>query len=102
MRSQKSFGADIYLEPNLEFWQDLEQHCVAECCGIDAFDFSPEQVKETISFYDKGGIIENLNLLLNEIELSDLKYVSSSIFNEYSKKKVFAERIKRIKENILL
>ncbi|HAP77909.1 MAG TPA: hypothetical protein DCR14_17725 [Acidimicrobiaceae bacterium] len=26
------------------FWLSLERHCVAGCCGIDAFDFSAESV----------------------------------------------------------
>ncbi|MEW7293141.1 DUF6331 family protein [Aquimarina sp. 2304DJ70-9] len=101
MKLKESFSADIYLELNKEFWQDLETHCVSECCGIDAFDFSKEEIEKTIPFYNKKEIIDNLDFLLEEIELSEYRYVSSSIFNEYSKKKMFVERIKRIKENIL-
>ncbi|MBQ4820737.1 DUF6331 family protein [Aquimarina sp. MMG016] len=101
MKLKGSFSADIYLELNKEFWRDLEIHCVAECCGVDAFDFSKEEIQKTITCYDKEEIINNLDFLLGKIELSDYKYVSSGLFDEYSKKKVFVERIKRIKENIL-
>lgn len=35
-----------------------EKNCVAECCGIDAFDFSPLHVASYISSYS-GGVSES-------------------------------------------
>ena len=101
MNLQKSFSADIYLELNKEFWQDFEIHCVAECCGIDAFDFSKEAIQETISYYDKEVIITNLDILIEEMQSSMFKDASSSIFNAYLKKEAFLKIIKEIKQNIL-
>jgi Family of unknown function (DUF6331) len=28
------------------FWSSLEQHCVVECCGLDAYEFSHESVRQ--------------------------------------------------------
>ena len=101
MSLQKSYSADIHLERNKEFWQDLETFCIAECCGIDAFDFSKEAIQETISYYDKEEIITNLDILIEEIQSSKFKDASSSIFNAYLKKEAFLKIIKEIKQNIL-
>ena len=101
MSLQKSYSADIHLELNKEFWQDLETFCVAECCGSDAFDFSKEVIQETISYYDKEEIITNLDILIEEIQSSKFKDASSSIFNAYLKKEAFLKIIKEIKQNIL-
>jgi Family of unknown function (DUF6331) len=30
-----------FLEPLVSYLQHCETHCVAGCCGLDAFDFSP-------------------------------------------------------------
>ena len=101
MSLQNSYSADIHLELNKEFWQDLETFCVAECCGIDAFDFSKEVIQETISYYDKEEIIINLDILIEEIQSSKFKDASCSIFNAYLKKETFLKIIKEIKQNIL-
>lgn len=96
MKKEKYFNADIYLNLNLGFWQALEVHCIAECCGIDAFDLSPDEIIQTIKGYDQKLIKENLNALLKELESTDIKYVSSDIFNHYSTSKDFINRIQNI------
>ena len=98
MKTKDNISVDVYLEMNKAFWQELQTVCVSACCGFDAFDFSEEKIKDVIINYDKAEIIENLALLLNEIERSNLKYVESDIFNERTKRSIFAERIKRIKK----
>lgn len=33
------------MEPELiQLWSELKSVCTAQCCGIDAFDFRPEQL----------------------------------------------------------
>lgn len=100
MRKDNNFNADNFLKRNIEFWQDLEVHCVAECCGIDAFDFSKENLDKTIEYYDSKGIIRNLEELIFDLELTKLKYTSSSIFNQSLKTNEFLIQIKKIKKNI--
>ena len=96
MKTTKNFDADKYLELNLEFWQDLEKHCVAECCGIGAFDFSKENIKETIVFYNELDITNNLEELVTGINNSKTKTVSSSILNLSENKEIFKTRIEKI------
>ncbi|AGC76805.1 hypothetical protein LX97_01460 [Nonlabens dokdonensis] len=80
MKKEISFNADVYLNLDLEFWHDLEINCIAECCGIDAFDLSPTEIKKTIKYYNQNLIKNNLKVLLKELESTDLKHVSSSVF----------------------
>lgn len=100
MRTDNNFNADSFLNRNIKFWQDLETHCVAECCGIDAFDFSKENLHETIKYYGLKGIIRNLEELISDLESSKLKYVSTNIFNQYLKTNQFLIQINNIKKNI--
>ena len=59
--SMSSFEApeEITLPPRLErLVKYCEKNCVADCCGIDAFDFSPLHVASYLSSYT-GGISES-------------------------------------------
>lgn len=60
--------------------QYCEKHCVAECCGVDAFDFSPLHVASFISA--PTGAIESRDLstwlaLIDELD-ANLRAISPS------------------------
>jgi hypothetical protein len=40
---------DQHFAKNENFWSQLESHCVAGCCGIDAFDLYPDEIKRDAS-----------------------------------------------------
>ena len=44
-RTSQVIRLDDFLEPMHDFWKHLETECVAACCGIDAFNFSPENIR---------------------------------------------------------
>ena len=96
MKTSKTLKVDTFLIRNIEFWQDLEVLCVAECCGIDAFDFDKETIQSTVFYYNELDIIYNLEALFEEIDNSKFKKVSSNIFNINESKKTFKNRIKEI------
>lgn len=53
------------LAPGLEpLWSALERVCVASCCGIDAFDFSPPQIHAARSSLPADAIRQQLASLL--------------------------------------
>ncbi|WP_299312724.1 DUF6331 family protein [uncultured Aquimarina sp.] len=100
-KTSKVIYIDQFLENNKEFWQDLEIYCVAECCGIHAFDFSKENIKKTISFYNSKNILSDINEAIAFIEDNYSKLISSSILNHCVSKNKFIELLKNIKQVLL-
>ena len=46
---------DKWLYKNETFWNNLQIHCVPECCGLDAFCFEETTIKKVI----KTPVLEN-------------------------------------------
>ncbi len=97
----KVIDIDQFLENNKEFWRDLETYCVAECCGIDAFDFSKEHIEKTVSFYNSKDILYNIDEAILFKNTNPLKLMSSSILNHCASKEKFIELFKNIKQVLL-
>ena len=57
----KTINADFFLTKNWLFWKSLENHCMAACCGLKAFEFSEEQILSLVVPF-------NANKLINELE----------------------------------
>lgn len=100
MKTRNTYKLDKHIEGTKEFWRELEVHCVAECCGLDAFDFSNEVIDNSISFYDRNEILKGLKSAILEIERSDKTEVSSYIFNAYFKKQEAISFLGGILKNI--
>ncbi|MDH7447722.1 DUF6331 family protein [Aquimarina sp. 2201CG14-23] len=100
-KESEIINVDQFLESNKDFWQDLETECVAECCGIDAFDFSQENLERTIKFYNSKKILLNINRVIECIENNSSKLVCSSILNHCVSKIRFIELFKNIKQVLL-
>ena len=41
----KEASVNLQLAPLGDLWRQLETNCVAECCGLDAFDFTPDNIQ---------------------------------------------------------
>ena len=87
---------DIYLERKEDFWLSLQYHCVFECCGLDAYEFSFESIKDNLKQYSAIEIEKDLNDMLRAISLTDKEFVSSYLFNCSLKKDEFIKMIKDI------
>ena len=92
---------DSFLNRDREFWKDLETFCVAECCGIDAFDFSDKNLEETIQHYDQESILKNLDQLLVFLKTKKSNTVSILSWNYTEKRDLFIKRIENIKRVLL-
>lgn len=42
---QGTVGIDAYVPDAAWFWDALSCHCVADCCGLDAYEFSDSAVR---------------------------------------------------------
>ncbi|MBB6053657.1 DUF6331 family protein [Armatimonas rosea] len=70
----------VQLEP---MWAALETHCVAECCGLDAFDFTPEAVAHAGARLDAAVVCANLGELRSSIAALGTDVLVSTRLNSY-------------------
>lgn len=100
MKQVNEFNVDQYLEQHSSFWNDLESLCVAECCGMDAYDFSNETINTVITKYNKAEILTNLTNCLASLERSEVLNASSTILNCYLTKDAFSAFLNNIIKQI--
>jgi RNA-splicing ligase RtcB len=93
---EKSINIDKYLREVEGFWRNIEVHCVAECCGLDAFDFSKNVIQKATSNETKTQVIKTLELIISEIAASQENEVSSEVFNSHLNKIEFVELLEDI------
>ncbi len=98
MEKENEMNIDNILNKNILFWKELETECFVECCGIDAFDFSKENINRVINSYDTKVILQNLNEIIDVIQKSKKKNINSSVFNLCETKVEFITRIKALKK----
>ena len=87
---------------NTEIWYLLETDCVSACCGIDAFNFWPENIENALTKVDKEQVLKDLNIILEQIKNIESAVIVSTRLNNYFNKKVFIQLIEHIIECINL
>ena len=94
--NKDEFEIDPSLESTKPFWKNLETECVAECCGIDAFSFWPENIQKASKDFDTIGLKAQLVKLRDAVIQSNSKVVVSERLNNLFDKKVFVELVDHI------
>ncbi|WP_221405028.1 DUF6331 family protein [Aurantibacter aestuarii] len=92
---------DKWLNKNETFWNSLQVHCITECCGIDAFCFEEQTIKDAIKTENVKKLINNINLFNIEVIQSEITEVTSDVLHITENKKAFLERMYAIKNTIL-
>ncbi|MCR6639851.1 MAG: DUF6331 family protein [Sporocytophaga sp.] len=87
---------DELLISTYDFWTGLETQCVAECCGLDAFSFWEDDIKEAISSIDKTQLIIDLKNVKAELIKTNKTIVSSDKLNNLMDKGVFIQLVDHI------
>ncbi len=90
---------DPFLEPIRSFLYFLETACVAECCGINAYELWPKDIETAFSKlkqYEQARLISNLNELSSIVAKLPTDIVVSTRMNNYFRKDVFVELIRHI------
>jgi Family of unknown function (DUF6331) len=73
------------------FWSSLEQHCVVDCCGLEAYDFSHESVRQAcgddaesqgLEPRDPLALADSLVVLSAHLRSSTASAVSAKLFND--------------------
>ncbi|MEZ5016698.1 MAG: DUF6331 family protein [Flavipsychrobacter sp.] len=73
------------------FWNNLMTKCDSECCGIQAYDFTTENIKEAINEIDKMKLVKQLVSLKEITQATTKAVVSSRILNHFILKSVFLQ-----------
>ena len=73
---------DQWLEPTWPFWQAFETECVAACCGIHAFSFWPENVRNAATACGLPGLSAAFDELCRSIEIESADSLISSRLNQ--------------------
>lgn len=82
------------------FWTALQIFCVPGCCGLEAFRFYPEDIKNAVTRADKELLRSDLSLLKADLINSDKEIVISSRLNNLVDKTVFMHLLEHIADNI--
>jgi hypothetical protein len=91
---------DYVIANHNDFWEFLEIYCVAECCGLDAFRFYPDDIKIAASHIDQTVLKSDLLRLKYDLLVSDKDVVVSSRFNNLVEKTVFIKLLDHIISNL--
>lgn len=88
-RYEEAIEIDPFLLELSAMWQNLEQHCVADCCGFDAFDFNPETIVLASAGMDLPNLHRSLNDTILKIEALETTVIVSTRLNSLADKKTF-------------
>lgn len=82
------------------FWAALETLCVAECCGFDAFDFSPEGVAEAARGLPHLRLRDQLDKAIGAVEALDTTVVVSRRLNNLADRRTFLALLSHLKASL--
>ena len=92
-REARAASVDHLIAPLESFWSALETNCIAECCGIDAFSFWPEDVRRAASTVDAKLLADGLTSLRRFVEGSEPDIFVSQRLNNYFDRQVLLQAI---------
>lgn len=78
-------------------WSLLEVHCVAGCCGLEAFDFFPESIATASKRMDLFDLNSSLTNAIQDIEDLSTELVRSTRLNNLADKKMFLALLHHIR-----
>lgn len=91
---------DYIIAKHDSFWKALEIFCVAACCGLNAFRFYSDDIKNAAHHTDKELLKSDLSILKSNLISSEKAVVISSNLNNLVDKKVFIQLLDHILSNL--
>jgi hypothetical protein len=98
--SNDLIDVDYIVAKHDDFWTFLQIFCVPDCCGLDAFRFYPEDIKNAAIHVDKELLKSDLARLKNDLLSSDKEIIISSRLNNLVDKGVFIRLLYHITDNL--
>jgi len=91
---------DDLIAPAEPFWLALEVHCVADCCGINAFSFWPEDIVRARSTLDHQLLKSTLASLHQFLQQSSADTFTSRRWNQIFDKPVLLKLVEHIQKHL--
>jgi len=91
---------DHLIEPMEEFWRALETECLAECCGIDAFNLWPEAIRRAAGEVTDPELPNKIGALRAFVAGSVEESFVSSRLNNLFRRGVLLELLDHIVDNV--
>ena len=87
---------DQLLATTKHLWKNLECHCTADCCGINAFSFEKNEIWNATLDLNIPELINKLKILSSNLDEIEDSVIHSNILNQYMYRNGFHELIKHI------
>jgi hypothetical protein len=87
--SMSLFDMDELLRPTLPFWEALELHCMADCCGIDAFSFGAEDLHKAATQVGDAFLPDKLRTMRAALAARQELVFSSTRLNQLLHREMF-------------
>jgi hypothetical protein len=91
---------DPFIAPMGCFWMRFETECVAECCGIAAFRFWPEDIHRASAGSDVPSLVQNVAALRCFVQESESEAFVSTRLNHYFHRTAITQLLDHIARNI--
>lgn len=98
--SNDLFEIDYIIAKHKDFWTFLQFFCIPDCCGLDAFRFYPDDIKNAASHADKELLKSDLLKLKIDLLGSNKDIIISSRLNNLVDTTVFIRLIDHITDNL--
>jgi hypothetical protein len=99
-RTDSELEIDDLLNLTNALWTNLETACIAACCGINAFDLWPDNIKKASKDLDQDTLLQNLVAVRNTVAASKMELVSSDKLNLVCHRQVFVALLDHVIKSI--
>ncbi|MGD9493991.1 MAG: DUF6331 family protein [Bacteroidales bacterium] len=90
------YDIDQMIEPITGFLELFETECVAECCGINAFAFWPEDIQIVKKDFNCEDLLIKFQEIKKQLMLIQSEVVNSHFLNQLLRKEVFVKLIEHL------
>jgi len=99
-RYDQAYEIDALIASLSDLWKSLETLCLAECCGLDAFDFRPQAIRNATEGMESVFLETTLKNVIFDIEKLPAGVLVSKRLNNYIAKQTFIQLLNHIEANI--
>ena len=99
-RNEIPASIDPLILPMMDFWKRLETECVSACCGIDAFNLWPENIRIASQEAQIFDLQDQLNQLRSYVADSNSSVFNCGEFNQLFDRAVLLQLIDHVASHL--
>ena len=96
----KWYYIDEIIQPLSSLLERLQIDCVAECCGLDAFSFFPEDILGVTPEFERESTAELLTVAIAAVEQLTANALGSKLLNNAIDRETMLELLRHIRETV--